>query len=209
MHRAAALLGAALCIPVAANGATGTPVPTLPAGSDVSFVSESAADPHTVKPGYRFKAHLAADLTLGSTVLAPAGTAVGLIVAETRSENGAVTQLRLLIEHFELKGAGELPVALDPALVDRLAVGTELHAHTVGSVELKDDRTVIRVPLPFQIGGDPPNAPFTPHPFVTQAPIVPPHRGTPSPRPTPSPEDTTPAELRIPAVSPSPTTTPS
>jgi hypothetical protein len=150
-------------------------------------------------------------LTLGTTVLAPAGTTVGLLVAETRSQGNQVVGLRLLVEHFDLKNVGELPVALDPPLIERLTVGTELHARTVGTVEQRGDRVVIRVPLPFQIGGDPPNAPFTPHPFVTQAPIVPPRRGTAAagPTPTPTPEDTTPAELRIPAVSPSPTTTPS
>jgi hypothetical protein len=200
-------MGAALCIPAAWAGAD-APV-ALPSGTALTFVSDATVDPRTVHPGNRFRVHLQTDLRLGPVLLAAASTPADLVVvAVVRMPTPG---LRIALERFVLPGIGDVPLRAATPEVDRIDAGGTVAATTAGVVDLVAGRAVIRVPLPFPLTGDPPNAPFRAQPARTTEPVLRPRRpgDPPAAAPSPTPVDTTPPELQIPAVSPSPTTTPS
>ena len=159
---------------------------TLPPGSPLVFVSDTAVDIRTVRPGAIIRAHLLGDLTLGGAVLAAAGTTADLLIVDA-IRGSAPAQLRIALEHFAIKSAAaDLPVVPVDPLVEVLPVGTVVPARTVGSVVHDGDRTIVRAPLPFSLSTDAPNAAYTPLSYRTTAPVVPPRRSTPSPPASPS-----------------------
>ena len=162
----------------------------LAAGTPVTFVADDSVNTQTVRPGSTFKIHLRDELVIDGTTVAPAGTAARLIVIDRAPRSGGGNTLQIAIEDFKVRG-GELPVAVLQPAVDVIALGTVIHAKTMGTVEQLDGRTVIRVPLPFTLPDDTPNGFYTPLPARTaSARTVPPARArrpTPSPAPTASP----------------------
>ena len=115
---------------------------------------------------------------------------------------GGVPAIVIAIGRFNVRG-GELPVTPVRATVTEVHVGTTIATRTMGSVEENGTHTVIRVPLPFALPADTPNAAFTPVPARTASSRLfspPPRRvrrpapsrsasptPTPSPSPSPSP----------------------
>ncbi len=176
---------AALCVP--AIFVTAAPSATLPSGTLLTFVADDAVETHSVRPGGLYKAHLRDELLFDGVVLAPAGTFVQLLIADVERNVGSV-RLRIALQHFPIKvAASELPVVPLTPLVDAVPAGLVIVARTVGSVVHDGERIVVRSPLPFALSTDAPNAFFTPIPFRTTAPIVPPRRDRNRPSPAPSP----------------------
>ena len=175
------MLVAALCVSTILAAA---PPPTLPSGTLLTFVADDAVEARSVRPGGSYKAHLRDELILDGVVLAPAGTSVQLLVADVERNPGAV-RMRIALQHFPINvAASELPVVPLTPLVDAVPAGLVIVARTVGSVVQDGDRIVVRSSLPFALSTDAPNAFFTPIPFRTTAPVVPPRRNRPSPTPS-------------------------
>jgi hypothetical protein len=199
LHRAAALVSAALCIPVGlALAQTPPPSPVLPAGTRLDFVADDSINVDTARPGGRFRIHLAHDLVLNGTPLAVAGTSARLVVTEKEARPDGSAALHLTVAEFKLR-AGELPVAPLTPIVSAVSAGTVIPAETLGTVERDADRTVIRVPVPVPLSSDVPYAPFRPAAPKSPEPLRSPRpRGaTPTPLPTtfnppdsPAPEPT-------------------
>ena len=172
----------------------------LPAGTPLTFVSDATVDLKTVRPGRVFKVHLHDELVLGKTVIAAAGTTAQLVILDRVTQAGGAPAVVIAIGDFNVRG-GELPVTPVRATVTAMEVGTQIATRTMGSVEAQSGRTVIRVPLPFALPADTPNAAFTPVPARTNAGRIfsPPPRGVRRPSPSPSPSPTP-----IPTPTPSP-----
>jgi len=170
----------------------------LPAGTPLTFVSDASADVKTVRPGSVFKVHLLDELELAGTVLAAPGTSAQLVVLDRIRQPGGVPAIVIAIGAFTIRG-GELPVTPVRPNLTALAVGTRIATRTMGSVEASGTHTVIRVPLPFALPADTPNAAFTPVPARTAS-----SRLTPPPRPVRRP---TPTPTATPSPTPEPTGT--
>ncbi len=168
----------------------------LPAGTPLTFVSDASVDVKTVRPGSVFKVHLLGELDLAGTVLAAPGTSAQLVVLDRITQPGGVPAIVIAIGNFGIRG-GELPVSPVRPNLTALQVGTTIATRTMGSVEETGTHTVIRVPLPFALPADTPNAVFTPVPARTAT-----SRLTPPPRPARRPS-------AAPSASASPSTTPS
>lgn len=170
----------------------------LPAGTPLTFVSDASADVKTVRPGSVFKVHLLGELDLAGTILAAPGTSAQLVVLDRITQPGGVPAIVIAIGSFTIRG-GELPVTPVRPNLTALQVGTTIATRTMGSVEASGTRTVIRVPLPFALPTDAPNAVFTPVPARTASSrLTPPPRRVRRPTPVPSPS---------PSASPSPPST--
>lgn len=194
MYRAAAMLGAVLCTTALPSLAQPNPSPAasreLRAGARLTFVSDDTIDVRTVRPGGRFRLHLADNLLLGSTILAPAGTPARLVVLEKIHAPDGRDTLRVAIAAFRLP-AGELPVVPIDDRLDAVAPGTAVPAKTAGRVEAIGEHVVIRVPPPFALPNDEPVPYFTPIPVRTPMPRPSPaRRGAARPSPSPSPDAT-------------------
>jgi len=165
----------------------------LPVGTTLTFVSDATVDPKTVGPGRVFKVHLRDDLVLAGTMLAATGTLAQLVVLDRVTEVGGAAAIVIAVGGFNVRG-GELPVTPVRPTISAIVPGTLIATRTMGSVEERNGRTMIRVPLPFALPADKPHAAYTPVPARTANPriVSPPPRGVrrPSPTPSPTPEAT-------------------
>jgi hypothetical protein len=204
---------AALCIPAGLVVAQPAPPPHfLPAGTRLDFVADDTISVDTVRPGGRFRVHLARDLILDGAPLAAAGTPARLIVTDKERGTDGKPSAHFALVEFNLR-QGELPVVpLDPVLA-AVSPGTVIAAQTAGSVEHTGGRTVISVPPPVPLSSDAPHAFFRAAPPKVPVPLLPrPKRGaTPTPLPTtfnppePSPDASSePAPSAAPSAAPSP-----
>jgi hypothetical protein len=177
----------------------------LSAGTPLTFISDATVDVKTVRPGQVFKVHLAGELDLAGTTIAANGTVAQLVVLDRITEPGGVPAIVIAISGFNIRG-GELPVTPVRSTVTTVQVGTAFATRTMGSVETNGTHTVIRVPLPFSLPADTPNAAYTPVPARTASSRIfspPPRRvRSPSPSPTRSPS---PSPTPEPDASPSST----
>ena len=160
----------------------------LPVGTPLTFVSDAAVDVKTARPGHVFRVHLQGELDLGGTTIAAGGTVAQLVVLDRVTGPGGVPAIVIGIGRFNLRG-GELPVTPVRSTVTEMHVGTAIATRTLGSVEENGTRTIIRVPLPFALPADTPNAAFTPVPARTASSRIfsPPPRRVRRPAPSPSP----------------------
>ena len=177
---------AALCIPAAIALAQGPPAPhVLPAGARLDFIADDTVSADTVRPGGRFRVHLAHDLLLDGTALAPAGTVARLVVIDKDKATDGTSELYIALTEFKLR-QGELPVSPLDAIVAGVKPGQTIPAQTGGSVERTADRVVIRIPVPVTLSSDEPHASYVPPPLKTPAPVLPPPRKGASPSPVPT-----------------------
>lgn len=228
---ACAALAAAIVVPwlvYAAPPQTTAAGVILPAGSSEMLVLDQSVDSATAQPGATIAAHLRGAIVLHGKVLARAGTAVRLIVAETRRAGaGAGGEVFLRVEPLELAGGIALPLqlqhpALTPVLVAAnpqdvalpnskekpkagtdlmLPPGTVLRVRTSATLDASDpDQTKVTTPPPYTFSTDQPYAAFTPIPLYTLNPhyTQPPGRRRGNARPTATPSPS-------PSPSPSPT----
>lgn len=186
---------------------------TLAQGSIIDFVSDDAVNPQSVRIGGHFKVHTKRDLVVDGDLIAPAGTTARLVVTDKNTNPDGIIMLTVAIDHFRTT-PGDLPVSPEHAMVQSIIVGTEIPSRTMGSVDRVGQRLVIRVPLPFSLSNDAPNAFYTPVAARTPtgrfaSPRA--RRATPSPSPAASgspgaPGSSSPA---TPAAGTSPTPAPS
>lgn len=181
------MLVAVLCIPAAlALGAEGPPVShVLPAGTRLDFVADDTVNADSVRPGGRFRVHLAQDLILDGTTIAPAGTAARLVILDKDKATDGTVELFVALAEFRLR-PGELPVAPLDAVVSTVKPGQTIAAQMQGSVERVGDRTVVHVPVPVELSSDEPHSAFVPAPMKTAAPLLPPPKRGASPTPLPT-----------------------
>jgi hypothetical protein len=129
--------------------------------------------------------HLAHDLLLGGTTLAPAGASARLVVLDKDKATDGTSELYFALTEFRLR-QGELPVTPLDAVVAGMKPGQTIPAQTAGSVERTADHVVIRVPVPIELSSDEPHATYVPPPMKTPAPVLPPPRKGASPSPVPT-----------------------
>jgi hypothetical protein len=143
--------------------------------------------------------HLAHDLLLDGTALAPAGTPARLVVTDKDKAPDGTAEISIALAEFKLR-QGELPVTPLAAVLAGVKPGQPIPAQTVGTVERTGDHVVIRVAVPVELSSDEPHASYVPPPLKTAAPELPPRPrkgASPSPVPTtfnppdqsPSPDD--------------------
>lgn len=135
--------------------------------------------------GSQFRLHLARELTLDGTALAPANAFARLLVTDKVKRADGTIVLSLAIDSFRI-AQGLLPVEPITADVTEVTKGMLVPAKLDGSVERMNDRLVIRVPAFVPLGTIAPNSAFTALPVVTPAPVLPVQRrgATPTPQPT-------------------------
>jgi len=168
----------------------------LPAGTSETLVLDQSIDSASTQPGATIAAHLRDAIVLRSTVLAPAGATVHLLVAETRRAGaGASGEVFLRVEPLQLAGGITLPLQLvypsmTPLLVAAnpsdirlpherakslkagtdlvLPPGTLLSARTAATLDASSpNRTVVQTPPPYTYSTEEPYAAYTPIPLST------------------------------------------
>jgi hypothetical protein len=165
--------------------AQGAATSVLPSGSELTFISDDVVDPKSVHAGSTFKVHLLGDVVLDGETIAASGTIARLLIVDRTTHPDGSIAVQIALGGFRVRG-GDLPVVPLTATVGKLAPGTTIHAKTMGSVERVDGRVIIRVPPPFVLPAEAPNAFFTPVPARTAQPRPTVRARTPTPTPTPT-----------------------
>jgi len=170
---------------VVARAQSPAATPSLTIGSPITNVSDETVDSR-VRPGSEFRAHLRDPLTLGDTLVAPAGTPARLVVTAKEAASGGTPVYHIAIVGLNLGLAGTLPVRPVTPTVDRISVGMDIPATTLAILGIEEGKVRVAVPLPFPLSNEPPNTVYTPAPLRTAAPIIN-NRNRRRPTPTPSP----------------------
>jgi hypothetical protein len=197
---------------------------SLPIGTPLTIVADETVDSR-VRNGSEFRAHLRDPLTLGDTLVAPAGTAAKIVVLGREfGKDGTSIIFRIAIIGLNLGLAGTLPVRPETPTVEHIVLGMAIAVRTLAIVNIDEGKVRVAVPLPFKLSNEPPAAGYTPAPLRTANPILttrrrPSRSRSPSPTPMPSatptsspsgaPASGAPATAPPTPASPTPTPTPS
>jgi hypothetical protein len=176
---------------------------SLPIGTPIAIVSDETVKPG-VRPGSQFRAHLRDPIELGTTLVAPAGTAAHLIVVSTETGIGGTPAYRIAIVDLNLGLAGILPVRPQSPIVAAIVAGMTIPASTLAAIALEAGKVRVEVPLPFPLSNEPPAANYTPAPLRTANPSFNQPRSRRRSGPSPSPSPTTAPGVPAPNVTASP-----
>ncbi len=177
----------------AARAQTPAAVTSLPIGSPITIISDETVNDR-VRPGSEFRAHLRDPLTLGATLVAPAGTTARIVVIVKDPKDGT-PGYHIAITGLNLGLAGTLPVRPVTPTVGQITTGMAIPATTLAIVGFEQGKVRVALPLPFPLSNEPPVTGYTPAPLRTAGPIMNRRRPGRSPSPSPSPTASAPSPV--------------